>query len=351
MTRKWRVGVMGLGHWYSGFSLARALPNFPQAELVAVASLDEPKARAYEEMFGVPSYTDYDEFLAKADVDIVHMAPPPAEMRDCAVKAAEAGVHIVLGKPMAMNMAEADEIVAAIEKSGVTCVTYQGLRRLSDARLKRQLDDGIIGEVKVIHVTQRVGIAEDWLDSGTAGWFADPRQTPGGAFADEALYTLERLLFLTGSHVVEISGAKTANLVQPDLEVEDWAMATFTFANGVIATIESSWTISIPRLTGPSPKENNHSRTEIIGTDGELLFGRLYTPGNGMLNRDAPYWTFTRPAPLRNAVPQPRGIDYLIQCVEQGQEPVARVQVARETLEVCLAMYEGARTGKTVQLP
>lgn len=341
---------MGLGHWYSGVRLAQALPQYDKAELVAVAALDEAKAQAFGNMFGVPAYTDYDEFLAEADVDMLHISPPSAEMCDCAVKAAQAGKHFVLGKPMAMNLAEADDIITAVEQSGITCVTYQGLRRLSDANLKRQLDEGIIGEVKVIHIMQRVGIAEDWLNSGTPGWFADPKQSPGGSFADEATYALERLIFLTDSHVVEVSGAKVGNFVHPGLETEDWAMGTFTFGSGTIATIESAWTISVPRLSGPSPKENNHNRMEIIGTEGEMLFGRLYTPGNGLLNRNAPYWTFSRPMPRRNAPARPRGIDHLIQCVEEGRDPVTSLLVARETLAVVLATYESARTGASVRL-
>ena len=91
MTRRWRIGVMGLGHWYSGVRLAQAMPQYDKAELVAVASLDETKAHAFGDMFGVPSYTNYDEFLSETDVDMVHIAPPPSEMRDCAVKAAQAG--------------------------------------------------------------------------------------------------------------------------------------------------------------------------------------------------------------------------------------------------------------------
>jgi predicted dehydrogenase len=350
MTRPWRVGVMGLGHWYSGVGIAQAAPFYPKAELVAVASSEADKAHAFGDLFGVPAYTDYDEFLAEADVDMVHISPPSSEMRDCVVKAAQAGKHMVVGKPIAMNLAEADEIIEAVEASDITCVSYQGLRRLSDAGLKRELDSGVIGEVKVYHITQRVGIAEDWIDSGTAGWFADPKRCPGGSFADEGTYALEQLMFLTDSRVVEVSGAKVANLVHPGLEVEDWAMGTFTFENGVIATIESAWTISIPRLSGPSPKDNNVGRTEIVGTKGEMLFDRMFTPGNGLLSSAARYWTFTRPRPPRTSFPRPRGIDYLIECVEQNQEPVTSLHVARETLAVVLATYEAARTGGPVRL-
>ena len=64
------------------------------------------------------------------------------------------------------------------------------------------------------------------------GWFADPRQTPGGAFIDEGIYWLDQLRWLAGSEVIQVE-AKMANLVHRDIEVEDWGMATLTFANGL----------------------------------------------------------------------------------------------------------------------
>ncbi len=113
MRRPWRVGVLGLGHWYSAFGLARALPEYPKAELVAVAWPDPTQRDGVRLGVRRRRARDYDEVLARDDVDIVHIAPPVAEIPDLTIRAARAGKHIILGKPMAMTVAEADQMVEA----------------------------------------------------------------------------------------------------------------------------------------------------------------------------------------------------------------------------------------------
>ena len=76
--------------------------------------------------------------------------------------------------------------------------------------------------------------------------------------------------WLAGSEVVQVS-ARTANLVHRELQVEDWGLATFTFASGLFATLEASWTITAPRKTGPSPKQNSVVRLELVGSRGEII--------------------------------------------------------------------------------
>src|SRR5687767_8456278 len=105
MARRWRVAVLGLGHWYSAYGLARALPEYPRADLVAAASADAPQLDAFTRTFGIKGYSDSVELLAREDVDIVQIASPVSEIKDLALLAAGAGKHIVLGKPMAMTVA------------------------------------------------------------------------------------------------------------------------------------------------------------------------------------------------------------------------------------------------------
>ena len=202
MTRKWRVGILGLGHWYSAYGLARSLPEYPKAELAAVAWHDRQQLDEFARTFKVEAYGDYGELLKREDIDIVHIAPPVAEIPDCTVQAAQAGKHIILGKPMAMTAAQANEMVVAVETAGVKCVAFQGLMRLRDSALKARLDEGLIGDIIVMHHTGRWSIAEDWFRSGKPGWFADPRQVPGGSFIDEGIYAVEQLRWLAGSEVV-----------------------------------------------------------------------------------------------------------------------------------------------------
>ena len=88
------------------------------------------------------------------------------------------GKHMVLGKPMAMTVPQADAMVAAVRDAGVTCVAFQGLMRLQAAALKARLDRGEIGDIVVMHQASRWSIAEDWPSSGRAGWFVDPHRCP-----------------------------------------------------------------------------------------------------------------------------------------------------------------------------
>ena len=88
MTKTRRVAVIGLGHWYSAYGLARALPEYPAATLVAAASPEPQKLEAYTSTFKVPGYLDYRELLQREDVDIVHIATPVSEMADVAIAAA-----------------------------------------------------------------------------------------------------------------------------------------------------------------------------------------------------------------------------------------------------------------------
>ena len=349
MTKKWRVGIVGLGHWYSGYGLARTLPEYPKAELVAVAWANRAQREEFAGTFGIDGHASYDELLGRSDVDIVHIAPPVAEIPEATIKAARAGKHIILGKPIAMTVAQADEMIQAVRSSGVKCVPFQGMYKLASADLKRRLEQGAIGDVVVLHAVGRWSIAEDWYRSGRPGWFTDPRQVPGGAFIDEGIYDIDRLRWLAGSEVVQVE-AKVANFVHRDIEVEDWGLATFTFANGAIATLEASWTVNSPRKTGPSPKQNAVRRLEIVGTRGELVQGGLHEPAFGILGAGADDWVFERPLPEPYGPPKPAALDYLIGCLEDNTEPVTRIEDAATSLALALAAYESARSGKPVTI-
>ena len=99
---------MGLGHWYSAYGLARGLVEYPKAKLVACACPDEEKATEFATTFGIDQYSKYSNLLDDADVDIVLIATPVSEIPECTKLAAQAGKHIILGKPMAMTLKQAN---------------------------------------------------------------------------------------------------------------------------------------------------------------------------------------------------------------------------------------------------
>ncbi len=343
------MAVAGLAHWYSAFGLARALPEYPKARLVAAAWHDRSQLAEFSTAFGVDAHDSYESLLSRDDVDIVHIAAPPSEIPDIAIRAARAGKHLIVGKPMAMTVPEADRMTAAIRESGVTSVAFQGLMRLRNGALKTRVDAGEFGDLLLIHQTSRWSIAEDWFQSGRAGWFVDPAQVPGGAFIDEGIYWIDFFRWLAGSDVVSVE-ARVDNLVHKDIAVEDWGLATFTFANGVRATLEAAWTINAPRATGPSPKQNSVVRLEVVGSRGEYCDQWFRDPGRAVLSAGADNWRFERQAeaPFSRVTPFP--LDHLIDCLESGQQSPAGIDEARKSFVVAMAAYQSAREGRAVTL-
>jgi len=329
--------------------MARALPEYPKAELVAAAWHDEAQLNAFTSTFGVRGYTTYAELLEREQVDIVHIAAPVSEMKDLALLAARAGKHMVLGKPMAMNLAEADQMVEAVEAAGVACFPFQGIMRLRVGDLKARIDKGEIGDLILIHQTSRWSIAEDWYKSGRPGWFADPKHVPGGAFIDEGIYWIDLFRWLSGSEVVTVE-AKMANLVHKDIAVEDWGMASFTFANGLIATLEAGWTINAPRKTGPSPKQNSVVRLELVGARGEMVDQWFRAPGRAVLAAGAEDWVFERQSEVPFAPASPFPLSHVIDCLETGKPPAATIREARQSFIAAMAAYESASKGQPVRV-
>jgi predicted dehydrogenase len=345
MTRKWRVAILGLGHWYSAYNLARALREYPKAELVAAAWHDPAQLGVFTKTFGVAGYDSDEELFERERIDIVHIASPVSAIKDLTIRSARAGKHIVLGKPMAMTVAEADRMIEAVEVAGVACLPFQGIMRLRSGDLKSRIEQGEIGELLLMHQTSRWSIAEDWYGSGTPGWFVDPRQVPGGAFIDEGIYWIDLFRWLAGSEVVQVE-AKMANLVHKDIDVEDWGMATFTFANGALATLEASWTINAPRKSGPSPKQNSVVRLELVGSRGEIVDQWFRAPGRAVLAAGAHDWVFERQSDAPFGPPSPFPLDHLVDCLETGRQPAVTIHEARESLVAALAAYESARAGR-----
>jgi predicted dehydrogenase len=254
---------------------------------VAAAWHRDDQLREFASTFGVEAVRDYDAVLSRDDIDIVQIAAPVAEIPDLTIRAARAGKHIILGKPMAMTVAQADAMVAAVQRPRGCASPSRGSCGSGPGRSRRASRRGEFGDVVLMHQASRWSIAEDWYRSGTPGWFVDPSQVPGGALIDEGIYWIDLFHWLAGSEVVEVE-ARTRNLVHPGLAVEDWGFATFTFENGIVATLEGAWTITAPRVTGPSPKQNAVVRLEIIGTRGEYCDQWFRSPGRAGARRLEP---------------------------------------------------------------
>jgi predicted dehydrogenase len=123
----------------------------------------------------------------------------------------------------------------------------------------------------------------------------------------------------------------------------------FTFANGIVATLEAAWTINAPRGAGPSPKQNSVVRLEVVGTRGEIADQWFRMPGRAVLAAGADNWVFEGQAdePFSPASPFP--LYHLIQCLATKRRSPATIEDARASFVVAMGAYESARTGRPVR--
>lgn len=217
-----RFGVLGTGFWAKEVHAA-ALAAHPDAELVGVWGRDPAKARAVGAQFDVPGYGDVDALLA--DVDAVAIGLPPDVQAPLAVRAAEAGKHLLLEKPIALDVAAADRVVDAVAGAGVASVVFFTLR------FQPATSTWLTQAAR----TTLAGGAGSWLGSLAGSPFDDsPWRKEHGALWDIGPHALSLLVPALGPVVSVQAGAG----------LKDTVHLVLTHASGAASTVSLSHTVS-----------------------------------------------------------------------------------------------------------
>ncbi|MFL5806210.1 MAG: Gfo/Idh/MocA family protein [Roseiflexaceae bacterium] len=335
------VAFVGLDHWYAALDLAPAVAESQLLRVVAVAHGDSAKARQVAHDCGAEVWsTDDRAALDRADVDIVVALYSSDQNVAICQEAAALGKHIVSVKPMALDLAGADAIVAAVRSAGVHFFPLECGRRVSVAgqRTKRWVDEGRIGRPLRYLQTLHSSLPIAWPGSqDTNTWWTDPARVPGGAWIDHAIYAVDMVRWLLGSEPALVQGVAERQRY-PELAVEDFGIATFTLANGAIAVIEDTWT---------ADRGYGFSRSEVVGSAGAIID----EPGAGgrvALRGDFGFDDWLSVGPPRDQRVTP--IEHLAACIREECAPLATVEDGRANLAACLAFYDAARAGASVQL-
>jgi len=356
MKRKEKgIGIIGLSHWYWAYGCAYGIAANPAARLVAIADENEAKARKTAEVYGAGAwYRDYRELLENAEVDAVIITTTTNLHDQVAVDAAGAGKDILVGKPISRTLEGAGRIIEAAGRAGVKLMALGAGPGRGDATMKL-IDEGAIGKPYTVHSSLWAipPLCEPGVDE--PGWFADPWKAAGGGFIDHAIYAVGKIRRYLGSEVISVY-SEMGKFAYEDWDVEDHGMAVLRLRDGGIATIESTFTAP----------ERTHSRTKIIGTEGEIEVegGRItiWSRKEPYKNRhslemlppnpvyDTMYAEIPVPTPPR-AGGYKGTIDEFIQFLVDDREPLNTAEDAKVSLEVCLAAYESVRTSSVVDLP
>jgi 1,5-anhydro-D-fructose reductase (1,5-anhydro-D-mannitol-forming) len=250
-----RVAILSYWHVHAKDYANDALYH-PDTEIAAVWDENPSRGREAADLLGVPFIENLDELLQHPDIDAVIVTTPTNMHYEVMVKAAKAGKHIFTEKVIAPTMKEANQILAAIQETGVKLTV--SLPRLNDSytlAVQNVIREGLLGELTLV----RVRVAHN---GAIAGWlpehFYNLEQCGGGALIDLGCHPvyLNRLFLGMPESVSASYGYITGK------EVEDNAVAIFRYANGSIGIAETSFV-------------NSHSpfTIEVHGTEGTLLYG------------------------------------------------------------------------------
>ncbi len=342
---KVRVGLIGSG--FISAIHADALKRCADAELTAVASPSPGKAAAFARQHGMAHhFTDYRQLLALEEVDMVVIGIPNDLHHDCTIAAAAAGKHIVLEKPMCLNLAEADRMIAACRKANVKLMYAEELCFAPKyVRLKQLLDSGALGQPVLIKQSEK-------HDGPHAPHFWDVNRSGGGVTMDMGCHAIEFFRWILGRPPIKSVYAQMGTHVQGDkTRGEDNAVLILEFANDATAVAEESWT----KLGGMD------DRAEIHGSKGVAFADLLH--GNAIETYSATGydyavekagstvgWSFTIYEEIWN-YGFVQEMEHFVQCVKNDLHPIVTGEDARAVMEVLFAAYESAGTGRKVLLP
>jgi myo-inositol 2-dehydrogenase/D-chiro-inositol 1-dehydrogenase len=342
-----QVGVGIIGSAFSSNIHAEALEEVCEARITAACSTNKERVEEFGRKWKIPwTATDYRQLLERKEVDVVVIGIPNDLHREVVVAAAEAGKHVILEKPIAHTLADADAIIAACKKRNVKLMYAETICFSPKyTRAKQLADENAIGTVYMVKQGEK--------HSGPhSDWFYDINRSGGGAIMDMGCHGIEWARWMYGKPKVKSITAHCQRVFHTQrTKGEDNSVLILEFQNGQIAVIENSW----------AKQGGMDDRVELYGTEGviycDLLHGssmETYSAkGYGYAVEKAGEtkgWTFTV-FEESHIYGFPHEMRHFIRCVLDDKTPTETGEDGRATLEIIYAAYESAGTGRRVNWP
>ena len=340
---KW--GIIGCG----GIAKRRMIPaasEMNMSEFVAVMDADCAVTDEVAKVSGAKAYYSESDLLADPDVQAVYIATPVFLHHQQALKAAAAGKHILVEKPLALDVEQAEEMVAACRKAGVYLVEgYMMKYHALNVQARDMVARGDVGSV----VSARAQIS-CWYPDIPGAWRQDPNLGGGGALMDMATHCYDLLEFIIGSPIKEVFAF--TNTLTFNYSVDDSSTTLVRFENGAHGTVEAFF--NVPDSAGQDRLEIYGNRGSIQGecTIGQMPTGKMVaylsddTKGyDAQQSKDNLLLTVQEIAyePVNMYASE---VDYLSQCVESGTAPEINTgEQGLHILKVAKAAYESSKTG------
>ncbi|MBD1391506.1 Gfo/Idh/MocA family protein [Mucilaginibacter glaciei] len=343
---KTKIAIIGAGY-ISDIHLESYHRFVPEAEIVAVYARNIDKAKAFAGKYHIPQYfDDVDQLLAQADVEVVDICVPNYLHAPVCIKAAKAKKHIIIEKPLAVTLEEADEMIAVCKENNVKLMYAEELCFAPKYERARHLvKEGAVGEVYMLKQAEK--------HSGPhTDWFYDIDLAGGGVIMDMGCHALGWFRWMMpGVQVKDVYATMSTVLHKGRTRGEDNAVVIVEFENGVTCVAESSW----------AKHGGMDDRCEIYGTGG-VVYADLFQGNSALTYSKDGYgyamekadtsqgWSFTI---FEEAFNQgyPHELKHFIECVREDKTPLVTGEDGRVVLEIIYAAYASAGLGRKVALP
>lgn len=341
-TRKLRFGMIGCGS--AALPVAKALAGSAVAELAAVHDLNPALARDLGEHYGAAVHESLEALLHDAAIEAVYIAVPHYQLAPLAAQALRAGKHALVEKPLALSLADADELIALADANKLALGVFYELRQAAAVLQARDLmRAGAIGELIGVSIQTLIDKPASYWQQGYSGrwvssWRSSQAQAGGGVVLMNSSHALDAVRYITGLEVTSVSGEVGA-LVAP-VEVEDTASATLRYANGAIGSLFAG-----AHLPGANP---GGERNQLYGTHGQLSLPNLYGDDSvkiylrrewGEPRMAAGEWHSLphEPSPMYE-----RAVDAFAAAARRGEPAPTSGRDARAVLAIVLGLYQSA---------
>lgn len=340
MSTEIRYGLIGCGRVAPRH--AQSLKQIPHARLVAVADLRANRAGHFAEEYGATPFTDHHALLDQPDIDAVTICVPSGLHAQVTLDALDAGKHVLVEKPIALSLEDADRMIArAAEKDLRLGVVLQNRYNSPMQQLRQLIDAGGLGNLYLGNACVRWFRPQSYYEDDWHGTIA----MDGGALMNQSIHHIDALRWFMGP--VQSVHAYKATLAH-SMEAEDVGVATLRFASGALGTVEGS------TLTWP---QNLEGSVSVFGERGSVKIGGtalnriVLWKVDGQLEQEAEILTAQRvDPPTVYGYSHREVIHEFTDAVLQGREPGTPGPEARTSLELVLAMYESAESGREVLL-
>ena len=329
--------IVGLG----SYATRQILPRMHECEhsqVVALVSGSPEKARTIADEYDVAhsniyNYENYDSIADNPAIDIVYVVLPNSMHHEYTIRALRAGKHVLCEKPMSVSVAEAEEMVAVARETGRKLMIGYRSRFEPYNQLAIEMSrGGALGATKVIETSSgfNIGDPEQWrLKLALSG---------GGSMMDIGIYSVQAARYLTGEEPVEVNALEHTPAGDPRFrEVEDTVLFQLRFPSGVLANCVSAYT-------------SNHNRYRVVGTNGwlELEPATGYSGHAMRVAVRGPAEPRVLPEPAKNQFVGM--LDHLSESVINDTDPLVGGEEGLQDMRVIAAVYEAARTGRTVRV-